>query len=142
MAESISWVLCDYETAVDAMLQSMSQTQTPATYSESMPTPPVINSTPSLLDDEREAECNINLPRAFLGNLELDPSEAILVAQEALSHSISRLTLMLQDIEEEATLQDQQLNADNLLREKGLKDLVTRLFRLLRRVNKLGDGTK
>jgi len=139
MAESISWVLRDYKTAVDAVSQSASETQTPARQSVSMPTP-ASNSTPSLWDNERAAEWNI--PRAFVGNLELDPAEAILIAQEALSHSIARLSVMLQDIEEEAALQHQQPNADYLLREKDLKDLVTRLFRLLRRVNRLGTGTE
>ncbi|KAK6062424.1 hypothetical protein SCUP234_13195 [Seiridium cupressi] len=137
MAESISWVLGDYETAVDAMSRSPSSTQTLARQSVSMPTP-ISNSTPGSWDAERAGEWNI--PRAFVGNLELDPAEALLVAQEALSHSIARLTVMFQDIEEEATLQRQQPSADYSLRERDLKDLVTRMFRLLRRVDGLSTA--
>lgn len=131
MIESISWVLHDYETAVDLLSRSASETQTRARQSGSIFTP-ASNSTSSLWDKQGAAEWNI--PTALVGKLELEPAEAILVAQEAFSHSIARLTLMLQDIEEEAALQRQQPNADYSLRERDLKDLVTRLFRLLRRV--------
>jgi len=101
MSESISWVVRDYETAVDAMSTSS------------------------------------NIPRAFVGDLELDSAESNLVAQEVLSHSIARSTVMLQDIEEEVSLQRQQLTGNYSLQEKDLKELVTRLFRLLGRVNRL-----
>lgn len=131
MIESISWVLRDYETAVDVISRSASEPQTLARQPESVSTP-ASNFTSSPRDNEPATEWNI--PTALVGNLELEPAEAILVAYEAFSHSIARLTLMLQDIEEEAALHRQQPKPDYPLREKDLQDLVTRLFRLLRRV--------
>lgn len=111
MVEPISWVLYDYKSAVDAISRSAKETQRLVRQSEVLPTP-ASTSPPSLQDNE------YNIPRVFVANLELDPAKAILVAQEALSHSIARLTVMLQDIEEEAALQRQQPHVDGSLQDK------------------------
>lgn len=139
MAESMSWVLRDYETVVDAMFRDSSEAQTTENQSASM-----LNATPNLPSTlgDKERPTHETMPRAFFGKLELDLDEAIIVAQEALSHWIARLTVMLQDMEEEVALQRQQPKVDYPLQEKDTKDLVTRLFRLLRRVDGLGIGTQ
>ncbi len=130
MAESIKWVLSDYEKVVDDL---SSNTQASTRESVPMIPTPISDLTPNAWDIEQR-----NLPKAFVGTLELEPAEVVMVVQEALSHSIARLAVMLQDLEEEVSvLKQQQLNVDNLLREKDLKDLVSRLFRLLGRVNRI-----
>ena len=131
MIESISWVLHDYEEASEVMSRSASETQTLPRQPASTTVHSSISQS-TLWNTEHAAEWS--MPTALVGNLKLEPAEAILVAQEAFSHSIARLTLMLQDIEEEAALQRQQPNADYSLQEKDLRDLVTRMFRLLRRM--------
>lgn len=137
MIESISWVLRDYERVANVISRSTGEAQTVTRQPGSLSTQ-ASNSTSSHWNNERAAEWSI--PTVLIGNLELEPAEAILVAQEAFSHSIARLTLMLQDIEEEAALQRQQPNADYSLQEKDLKDLVMRMFRLLRRITGAEHG--
>ncbi|KAI3337520.1 hypothetical protein HD806DRAFT_476913 [Xylariaceae sp. AK1471] len=67
--------------------------------------------------------------QATIGRLELEPSEAAIVAQEALKHSIVRLAAMLQDIAEEAALMAQRdSQTAQLLRDRDVRGLTTRLF--------------
>ncbi|GAW15685.1 hypothetical protein ANO14919_051040 [Xylariales sp. No.14919] len=75
-------------------------------------------------------------PRVSIGRLELEPLERIIVIQESVKHSIIRLTTMLQDIEEEAALTGRD-EAESPLRDRAIKGLVTRLFRLLGIVNQM-----
>ncbi|KAI0859280.1 hypothetical protein F4860DRAFT_268886 [Xylaria cubensis] len=67
--------------------------------------------------------------QATIGRLELEPSEAAIVAREALKHSIVRLAAMLQDIAEEAALMAQR-NSQIVhpLRDRDVRGLTTRLF--------------
>ncbi|TRX92879.1 hypothetical protein FHL15_006285 [Xylaria flabelliformis] len=67
--------------------------------------------------------------QATIGRLELEPSEAAIVAREALKHSIVRLAAMLQDIAEEAALMAQRNSQiDHPLRDRDVRGLTTRLF--------------
>ncbi|KAI0100504.1 hypothetical protein GGR51DRAFT_532289 [Nemania sp. FL0031] len=110
MTDAIGMILRDHELAVDAMSQI------------------------SHRDGAAAASEKLNIPRASIGSLELDPSEAAIVIQESLKHSIIRLAAMLQDIEEEATLLGQDQSP---LRDKDVKGLITRLFRVLANVNRI-----
>ncbi|KAI0868733.1 hypothetical protein GGS24DRAFT_481433 [Hypoxylon argillaceum] len=113
MTDAIGMILRDHELAVDAMYQLSHRNGTAA------------------------ASERLNTPRASIGKLELDPSEAAIVIQESLKHSIIRLAAMLQDIEEEAALRSQ----DQLpLRDKDVKGLITRLFRMLANVNRIATA--
>ncbi|KAK7734287.1 hypothetical protein SLS53_007937 [Cytospora paraplurivora] len=77
-------------------------------------------------------------PGVFFGNLELvGDEEAAIVSLEALRHSIIQLGIMLQDIEEEHSqhLPEELSDMEHPLREGDLKELNTKLFRLLGRVD-------
>lgn len=89
-----------------------------------------------LPDKERLIERKIL--RALVGNLELDPAEAILAAQEAPSTRLPACQSRSRILRGETVLQRQQPNAGCQLREKDLKDLATRLFLLLGMVKKIG----
>ncbi|KAI1799997.1 hypothetical protein F4811DRAFT_58790 [Daldinia bambusicola] len=74
----------------------------------------------------------------YISSLELDDKEEIaIVCRETLKHSIMRLGAILQDIEEESRQfdPDQTSSVDNLLREKEIRELIGRLFRILGRAN-------
>ncbi|KAI0536901.1 hypothetical protein GGR58DRAFT_373620 [Xylaria digitata] len=77
-----------------------------------------------------------NKPKVSIGELELTALERTIVIQESLKHSIIRLVVMLQDIEEEAALisRDQAVFP---LHDGAVKELITRLFRLLGIVNQM-----
>jgi hypothetical protein len=77
--------------------------------------------------------------RAKIGRLELDPSEAAIVVQESLKHSILRLATMSQDVAEEAALIAQR-NHDvaHPLKDRDVKGLITRLFVALASVDRMG----
>lgn len=119
--KSIRWVLLDYETCIEAIIQN---------------TRPTGNQNQSPPNDS-----GTTIPRASVGTLELDPEEALIVTQEVLSHWIARLMVTLRDVEEEVALQRRrQRGVDYALHEEDMKDLATRLFRLLGRVDGLGVG--
>jgi hypothetical protein len=76
-----------------------------------------------------------SIPSTFIGSLELDNVEAMIAVQEALSQSVCRLAVMLQDIKEESFGHDRSSSeAEHPLH---LKELTTRLFRLLSRIDRL-----
>ncbi|KAI1306835.1 hypothetical protein F5Y03DRAFT_128937 [Xylaria venustula] len=76
------------------------------------------------------------VPVASIGELELEPLEQTIVGQEAVKHSILRLATVLQDIEEEAAwVTENQI--ESALRDRGVEELTTRLFRLLRTVKQM-----
>ncbi|XXH01871.1 hypothetical protein Hte_008233 [Hypoxylon texense] len=87
-------------------------------------------------------------PRTSVGRLELDAAEAAIVAQEALKHSLIRLTVMLQDVEEEAAWLGRRADGEsarkkkNPLGDRDVKGLITRLFRMLGNVNRLETAEK
>ncbi|KAI0556193.1 hypothetical protein F4679DRAFT_23006 [Xylaria curta] len=67
--------------------------------------------------------------QATIGRLELEPSEAAIVAREALKHSIVRLAAMLQDIAEEAALMAQRNSQiAHPLKDRDVRGLTNRLF--------------
>ncbi|KAI1737104.1 hypothetical protein F4680DRAFT_220717 [Xylaria scruposa] len=67
--------------------------------------------------------------QATIGRLELEPSEAAIVAREALKHSIVRLAAMLQDIAEEAALMAQRNSQiAHPLKDRDIRGLTNRLF--------------
>ncbi|KAI8964332.1 hypothetical protein F5Y11DRAFT_345685 [Daldinia sp. FL1419] len=80
-----------------------------------------------------------NTTPTFISNLELNDEEEIaIVGREALRHSIMRLGAILQDIEEETRQFDQdQVNSivDKPLKDKEIRELIGRLFRILGRIN-------
>ncbi|KAI0971346.1 hypothetical protein F4678DRAFT_81001 [Xylaria arbuscula] len=76
------------------------------------------------------------VPVASIGELELEPLEQAIVGQEAVKHSILRLATVLQDIEEEAAWVTGN-QVESPLRDRGVEELTTRLFRLLRTVKQL-----
>ncbi|KAI1177515.1 hypothetical protein F4777DRAFT_576841 [Nemania sp. FL0916] len=76
------------------------------------------------------------LPKALIGELELEPLEQAIVVQESVKHSIVRLAAVLQDIEEEVTLAA-SAQPELSLRDRSAKELITRLFRLLGTVNQI-----
>ena len=72
-------------------------------------------------------------------DLELDDEEEIIIVhREALRHSITRLGAILQDIEEELRQggQNEVSEVEHPLRDKEVKELMGRLFRLLGRVSR------
>lgn len=171
LTQSISWVVRDYEVAVDAIIsQRTPLTARPEAVSSICGSLlPWDNNNSSSNDNsaskENSHERRIEpgeiamtpasiIPRAYVGNLELDPDEAVLVAQEAFRHSIARLTIMLQDIEEEEAIlryqpegsSQQQIaieepgDEEYIQRERNRRDLITRLLKLLSRVDGLGYG--
>ncbi|CAJ2506372.1 Uu.00g005020.m01.CDS01 [Anthostomella pinea] len=83
-----------------------------------------------------EATRGPHAARTFVGRLELDADEGAIVAQEALKHSLIRLAAMLQDVEEESALLRSEAEP-HPLRGRDIRDLTTRLFRLLGSVNRL-----
>ncbi|KAI0404770.1 hypothetical protein F4802DRAFT_566271 [Xylaria palmicola] len=85
-----------------------------------------------------DAPVTVVMPAAAIGELELEPVEQVIVAQEALKHSILRLAAMLQDIQEETALIRSEQQVGSSLCGKGVNELSTRLFRLLGVVDKLG----
>jgi hypothetical protein len=76
------------------------------------------------------------MPRALIGELELESLEQAIVVQESIKHSILRLAAVLQDIEEEAALATRG-QVESPLRDRGVNELNTRLFRLLRTVDQI-----
>ncbi|KAI1130847.1 hypothetical protein F5Y10DRAFT_234914 [Nemania abortiva] len=110
MTDAIGMILRDHELAVDAMSQTSHHNGSAATSEK------------------------LNTPRVAIGSLELDASEAAIVIQESLKHSVIRLAAMLQDIEEEAALLGQDQSP---LRDKDVKGLITRLFRVLANLNRI-----
>jgi len=97
----------------------------------------VVRSLSSSLSHQQQQQA---LPPVSVGVLVLEPSEAAIVVRESLKHSVIRLSVMLQDIEEEAALllsRNHQAEYTYPLQSKDVKGLVTRLFRLLGSVNNL-----
>ncbi|KAI1463928.1 uncharacterized protein F4812DRAFT_227557 [Daldinia caldariorum] len=73
-----------------------------------------------------------------ISSLELDDKEEIaIVCRETLKHSTMRLGAILQDIEEESRQfdRDQLTSVNNPLRDKEIRELIGRLFRILGRAN-------
>lgn len=75
--------------------------------------------------------------RVSIGELELEPLERAIVVQESVKQSIIRLATVLQDIEEEAALATVS-QAESPLRDRGVNELSTRLFRLLGTIDQIG----
>ncbi|KAI1500606.1 hypothetical protein F5X99DRAFT_235202 [Biscogniauxia marginata] len=118
MADAIALVLRDHEAAIDAAAPGNPDPQSRRRASASA------------------SAVKWNAPRTYVGKLELDAAEAAIVAQEALKHSLIRLAAMLQDLEEESALLA-RAGAENPLRDRDVKSLITRLFRMLGNVNRL-----
>ncbi|KAI8627399.1 hypothetical protein F5Y19DRAFT_177816 [Xylariaceae sp. FL1651] len=78
----------------------------------------------------------VSMPRASIGELELESLERTITVQESLKHSILRLAAMLQDIEEEATWMTRG-EVEPPFRDRNVKELTTRLFRLLGMTNRI-----
>lgn len=120
MTDAIGVVLRDHEAAVES-LSSRSRRH---------------NMNPPTAQAEKEA-VNAVVHRALIGELELEPVERAIVVQESLKHSILRLATVLQDIEEEAALATVG-EIESPLRDRGVNELSTRLFRLLGTVDQIG----
>ncbi|KAI3328831.1 hypothetical protein F4824DRAFT_482328 [Ustulina deusta] len=122
MTDAIEAVLPSYEVAVGSVSSSSSSSRNRRHNSSDTTT--------------RVGEDGI--PKALIGELELEPVERAIVAQAAVKHSILRLAAVLQDIEEEAALAARGGEVESPLRDRGVKELITRLFRLLGTVNQIG----
>jgi hypothetical protein len=139
MTDTIGWVLRDHEVTIDAMSRSLQSYTGPrsATPTGDPGSSGTLSGVTSGAWEENDTPSPVtvwNTPGTFVGNLELGPDEANIVIQEALSNSVYRLAVMLQDIEEEvASLRDPSDGGYRLR----TKDLTTRLFRLLGRVTSL-----
>ncbi|KAK5637286.1 hypothetical protein RRF57_012998 [Xylaria bambusicola] len=124
MTEAIGAVLSDYEIAVGLMLLSASTSSSPNC---------CLNSS-----DISTGVGEDNLPKAMIGELELELVERAIVVQQAVKHSVLRLAAVLQDIEEEAALATRSGEVESPLRDRCVQELSTRLFRLLGTVNQIG----
>ncbi|KAI0514720.1 hypothetical protein F5B22DRAFT_228410 [Xylaria bambusicola] len=110
-------VLSNYEIAVRLMLSSASISLSPSCRRNT--------------SDTTTRAGEDSLPKAVIGKLELDLVERAIVVQKAVKHSVLRLTAVLQDIEEEAALATRSNEVECPLPDRGLQELIARLFRLL-----------
>lgn len=137
MTDAISAVLALYDIATDRMQLREGQGALGSGLSTSFSTP---GPTATSASNHSGARMNNNTPPTYLGTLRLDDDgehEAAIVAQEALRHSVIQLGVMLQDIEEEASQYGpvELSDMEQPLRVQDIKNLITRLFHLLGRLN-------
>ncbi|KAI0377299.1 hypothetical protein F5Y04DRAFT_264778 [Hypomontagnella monticulosa] len=144
MADAISRALTLHEMAIDGILKR--KTLQARETRESSPWQSQGNQTganaphgtpASRTSSDRPKRCK--LQPTLVGSLELDDEEEIVIVhREALRHSITRLGAILQDIEEELRQgsQNEVSEVEHPLRDKEVKELMGRLFRLLGRVSR------
>ncbi|KAL1883167.1 hypothetical protein Daus18300_000225 [Diaporthe australafricana] len=138
MTDAIGAVLALYDIATDRMQLRVGQGASASGLSSFFSTP---GSTVISASEHSFARgTNNNTPPTYLGSLRLDDDgehEAAIVAQEALRHSVIQLGVMLQDIEEETSQYGpaELSDMEQPLKAQDIKKLITRLFRLLGRLN-------
>ncbi|KAI1187055.1 hypothetical protein F5B17DRAFT_339039 [Nemania serpens] len=123
MTDAIGAILSDYEVAVGLILLSQSSASQNCRRDRS---------------DTNNGVGENHMPKAMIGELELELAERAIVVQQAVKHSVLRLAAVMQDIEEEAALATRSSKGESSLHDRGVKELITRLFRLLGTVNQIG----